>query len=50
LKSKVNDIWTNVFSIHVKPIWEANTNVLYNRYFAVTYCTSYLTKVNKYVT
>jgi hypothetical protein len=28
LKRKVNDIQINVFSIYVKPIWEANTNVI----------------------
>jgi hypothetical protein len=50
LKHKVNNIRTNVFSIHVRPICEANTYVLYYPYFVATYCTSYLTKVNKFVT
>jgi hypothetical protein len=49
LKCKVNDISTNVFNIHVRPIWKANTNVLYYPYFVAIYCTSYLTKVNKFV-
>ncbi len=50
LKHKVNDIRTNVFSIHVRPIWEANIGALYYPYFVATYYTSYLTKVNKSVT
>jgi len=33
LKRKVNDMWTNVFNIHVRPIWGANRDVLYYPYF-----------------
>ncbi len=52
LKHKVNDIQTNVFNIHERSIWEANVDAQYvlDPYFATTYCTSYFTKVNKYVT
>jgi hypothetical protein len=52
LKCKVNDIQTNVFNIHARPMWEMNVNVQYilDPYFAIIYCTSYLIKVNKYVT
>jgi hypothetical protein len=52
LKCKVNNIQTNVFSIHERFMWEANINAQYvlNPYFATTYCIFYFTKVNKYVT
>jgi hypothetical protein len=52
LKHKVNHIWKNVFSIQVRLMWEANTYAQYvlDPYFDIAYCTSYLTKVNKFVT
>jgi hypothetical protein len=51
-KHKPNDICTNVFNIHGRPLWEANTNRQFtlNPYDIVAYCISYLTKVDKYVT
>jgi hypothetical protein len=52
LKYKPNDIQTNAFSIHVGPLWETNINaqsILY-LYTTIVYCTSYLTKIDKYVT
>jgi hypothetical protein len=52
LKCKPNHIWTNAFSIHVGPLWEANTNaqfILYP-YATTTYCSFYLTKVDKSIT
>jgi hypothetical protein len=53
LKHKPCDICTNSFSIHVaRPLWEANTYAQYilNPYVTTTYFTSYLTKVDKFVT
>jgi hypothetical protein len=52
LKCKPNDIWTNVFNIHVGPLWEANRNAQFilDPYATTTYCTFYLTKVDKSIT
>jgi len=43
---------TNVFTIHVGPLWGTNTYVhfILDPYVVDVYCISYLTKVNKYVT
>jgi hypothetical protein len=51
-KHKTSDIQTNVFSIHVGPLWEANidTQFILNPYVATTYYTFYLTNVEKYMT
>ncbi len=49
VKHKINDICTNLFNTHNGPLWE--TNIVYiNLYCVATYCTSYLTKIIKYVT
>jgi len=52
LNHKSNDIQTNVFSIHVGPLGEANIDAQFilNPYTIVVYYTFYLTKVNKFVT
>ncbi len=52
LKCKPNDIWTNVFNIHARPLCEANTNAQFilDPYIPTIYCTFYLTKINKFVT
>ncbi len=51
LKHKPNDVRTNVFSIHARSLWEANINAQFILDpYTTTYCTSYLTKVNKFVT
>jgi hypothetical protein len=52
LNHKPNDIQTNVFNIHVGPLWEANIDAQFilNPYTIAIYYTYYLTKVNKYVT
>jgi hypothetical protein len=43
---------TNVFNIHVRPLWGTNTYVhfILDPYVVDVYCISYLTKVDKYVT
>jgi hypothetical protein len=52
LKHKPNDIQTNVFSIHARLLRETNINAQFilNPYITITYCTFYLTKVDKYMT
>ncbi len=51
MKHKPNDVRTNVFSIHARSLWEANINAQFILDpYTTTYCTSYLTKVNKFVT
>jgi hypothetical protein len=42
---------TNVFGIHVKPLWGANIDAQYilNPYATTSYCTFYLTKIDKIV-
>jgi hypothetical protein len=46
------DIHTNVFNIQVRSLWEANANAQFilDPYVVAIYCTSYLTKVDKFVT
>jgi hypothetical protein len=46
------DIWTNPFAIHVGNLWQANTDVQFilDTYVVASYCTSYLTIINKTVT
>jgi len=52
LKHKPNDIQTNVFNIHVRPLWEANTHAQFilDPYVVVVYYTFYLTKIDKFIT
>jgi hypothetical protein len=52
LKRNVIDIRTNVFGRLVGPLWQANTDAQFvlDPYAAASYCTSYLTKVDKSVT
>jgi len=51
-KQKPNDICTNVFGIHAKPLWGANINAQYilDLYAITLYCNFYFTKIDKYVT
>ncbi len=46
LKCKPNDIQTNAFNIHAKPLWETNIDAQFilNPYSTIAYCTSYLIK------
>jgi hypothetical protein len=43
------DIQTNPFGIHVGNLWQANINVqfIFDPYATASYCTSYLTKIDK---
>jgi hypothetical protein len=52
LKCKPNDICTNVFGIYVGPLWEANIDTQYilDPYATTSYFTSYLTKIDEFVT
>ncbi len=49
LQRSCKDIQTNSFGIHVRNLWQANTNVQFilDPYVAMSYCTSYLTKLIK---
>jgi hypothetical protein len=51
-KWNVIDIRTNVFGRFVGPLWQANTDAQFilDTYAIASYCTSYLTKVDKMVT
>jgi len=51
-KHKPWDIHTNIFNIHVRPLWEANTNAQFilDPNVVVIYCIAYLTKIDKFVT
>jgi hypothetical protein len=52
LKKNVIDIWINVFGRLVGPLWQTNTDAQFvlHPYVAASYCTSYLIKVDKFVT
>jgi hypothetical protein len=52
LKRNVVDIRTNVFGKFVGSLWQANIDAQFilDPYAAASYCTSYLTKVDKSVT
>jgi len=52
LKRKPNDIQTNVYGKHVGPLWEANIDAQFilDPSTVISYCTSYLTKVDKSIT
>jgi hypothetical protein len=48
----VNSICTNAFNKDIANLWYANTYIQFilNPYAAATYCTSYMTKVDKSIT
>jgi hypothetical protein len=48
----MKDIRINAYVIKVAPLWEANTNTQFilDPYAATSYCTSNLTKNDKYIT
>ena len=52
LKRKLSHIWNNNFSKDMPVMWNANTNAQYvlNAYVVASYCTSYMTKVDKSMT
>jgi hypothetical protein len=52
LKRKLSHIWNNSFSKDMPVMWNANTDAQYvlNAYAATSYCTSYMTKVDKSMT
>jgi hypothetical protein len=52
LKRKLSHIWNNIFSKDMPVMWNANTYAQYvlNAYAAASYCTSYMTKVDKSMT
>ena len=52
LKRKLSHIWNNSFSKDMPVMWNENTDVQYvlNAYVASSYCTSYMTKVDKSMT
>jgi hypothetical protein len=52
LKRKPSHIWNNSFSKDMPIMWNANTDAQYvlNTYAATSYCTSYMTKVDKSMT
>jgi hypothetical protein len=52
LKQKLSHIWNNSFSKDMPVMWNANTGAQYvlNAYVAASYCTSYMTKVDKSMT
>ena len=49
LKRTLSDIRTNAFNKSISNLWYANTNIQFilDPYAAATYCTSYMTKVDK---
>ena len=52
LQRACKDVRTNSFRIHAGNIWQANTDLQFilDPYAAASYCTSYLTKIDKTVT
>jgi hypothetical protein len=52
LKRTLKNIKINAFSIHVAHLWFANIDIQFilNPYVIGTYCTSYMTKINKSIT
>jgi hypothetical protein len=51
LQSLCKDIRTNLFSIHVGNLWQTNINgqFIQDPYATTSYCTFYLTKIDKIV-
>jgi hypothetical protein len=52
LTQKISHIWNNSFSKDMLVMWKSNIDVQYmlNAYAATSYCTSYMTKVDKSMT
>ena len=52
LNEKLSHIWNNSFSKDMPVMWKENTDAQYvlNAYVAASYYTSYMTKVDKYMT
>ncbi len=52
MKQILKNIKTNAFNIHDAHLWFANTNIQFilDPYVTTTYCTSYMTKINKSIT
>jgi len=52
LKWTPKNIKNNAFNIFVIHLWFANTNIQFilDPYASITYCTSYMTKINKSIT
>jgi len=52
LKWTLKNIKTNAFNIHVAHLWFAKIDIqfIFNPYATATYCTSYMTKINKSIT
>jgi hypothetical protein len=52
LKETFSHIWNNSFSKYMPVMWNANTDAQYvlNVYVVASYCTSYMKKVDKYMT
>jgi hypothetical protein len=51
LKQKPNDICTNVFGIHIRPLWGANIDARYilDPHVATSYYIFFLTNIDKFV-
>jgi hypothetical protein len=51
LKGTPSNIIINVFDTCVVPLWFANTNMQFilDLYTTTSYCTSYMTKINKFI-
>ncbi len=52
LKKHVKDIRTNAYAIKAVALWEANIDIQFilDPYVAASYCTSYLTKIDRTIT
>ena len=52
LQRKPSEIWNNNFAYNMPHLWNANTNAQYvlNAYAAASYCSSYMTKVDRSMT
>jgi hypothetical protein len=52
LKRQVKDIKTNAYAIKVVALWEVNPNIQFilDQYVVASFCTSYLTKIDKTIT
>lgn len=52
LQRKPSEIWNNSFSFNMPHLWNANTCAQYvlNAYAATSYCSSYMTKVDRSMT